>query len=417
MPLETVTFVQDLVVANPPGTDAILQGDDHIRLIKTALDNTFPNADKAFYIPDALSKAVDYTILAADMNKFLYVDASGAARAQTLPALAAANDGWSIFIQKADSSANAVTVVGTINGVANLVLGTQWASALVYWDGTAWKAIVFQTATAQLAELTAPASGDFLPIYDVSAVANLKITLANVLKVINDLAAETIPAADDKLVIYDTSGSDANGMTLANLFKTTNVLTEDTAPDPAVDFILSFDTSGLVAAKIKLAVVNPFSSQLLHVQDQKAAGTDGGTFTSGAWRTRTLNTSVTNEISGASLAANQITLPAGTYFIDASAPAAIGNLDSAAEHKVKLRNVTDASDTLIGTTERIEGDNSPDIRSQTRSFVKGRFTIAAEKVFELQHQTSNSMTTTGLGFAADFSVVEIYADVLIWKVL
>ena len=42
----------------------------------------------------------------------------------------------------------------------------------------------------------------------------------------------------------------------------------------------------------------------LHIQDQKPQGTYGGTFTAGAWRTRDLNTVLTNTITGASLAAN-----------------------------------------------------------------------------------------------------------------
>lgn len=42
-------------------------------------------------------------------------------------------------------------------------------------------------------------------------------------------------------------------------------------------------------------------SPLLHVQDQKTSGTLGGTFTSGAWRTRDLNTELTNEITGGGL--------------------------------------------------------------------------------------------------------------------
>ena len=50
-------------------------------------------------------------------------------------------------------------------------------------------------------------------------------------------------------------------------------------------------------------------------QDQKASGTAGGDFTSGAWQTRTLNTEVFNTITGSALAANQVTLPAGTYFL------------------------------------------------------------------------------------------------------
>ena len=47
MALESATYVSGLVEANPPGTDVISQGDNHIRLIKTVLKNTFPNADEA----------------------------------------------------------------------------------------------------------------------------------------------------------------------------------------------------------------------------------------------------------------------------------------------------------------------------------------------------------------------------------
>tara|TARA_R110002020_G_scaffold445765_1_gene657712 strand:- start:3028 stop:3858 length:831 start_codon:yes stop_codon:yes gene_type:complete len=47
MALESATFVSGLVQANPPGTDVISQGDDHLRLIKKVLLNSFPNADAA----------------------------------------------------------------------------------------------------------------------------------------------------------------------------------------------------------------------------------------------------------------------------------------------------------------------------------------------------------------------------------
>lgn len=44
MPLESVTFISDLVVTNPVNaTDQVAQGDDHIRNIKSALLATFPN--------------------------------------------------------------------------------------------------------------------------------------------------------------------------------------------------------------------------------------------------------------------------------------------------------------------------------------------------------------------------------------
>ena len=47
MSLESASFISGLVSANPPGTDAISQGDDHIRLIKTVLKASLPNADAA----------------------------------------------------------------------------------------------------------------------------------------------------------------------------------------------------------------------------------------------------------------------------------------------------------------------------------------------------------------------------------
>jgi len=152
-----------------------------------------------------------------------------------------------------------------------------------------------------------------------------------------------------------------------------------------------------------------FGTQLLHVRDEKSSGTSGGAVSSGSWVTRTLNTSVTNEITGASLSSNQITLPSGTYYIHASAPANRIN-----QHKAKLRNTTDSSDTILGTSEYCES-NYP---NTTHSFVIGRFTISAQKTFELQHRVATSETTynVGLGVASSFSVVEVYTDVRIWKV-
>ena len=47
MALESATYVSGLVATNPSGSDSISQGDDHLRLIKTVLKNTLPNADEA----------------------------------------------------------------------------------------------------------------------------------------------------------------------------------------------------------------------------------------------------------------------------------------------------------------------------------------------------------------------------------
>jgi microcystin-dependent protein len=52
MGLEAATYINQLVVSNPAGTDDRSQGDDHIRLIKSTLKNTFPNVDGAVTVTD-----------------------------------------------------------------------------------------------------------------------------------------------------------------------------------------------------------------------------------------------------------------------------------------------------------------------------------------------------------------------------
>lgn len=47
MGLESATYISDLVATNPLGTDLKSQGDDHIRLIKSAIKATFPNVSGA----------------------------------------------------------------------------------------------------------------------------------------------------------------------------------------------------------------------------------------------------------------------------------------------------------------------------------------------------------------------------------
>lgn len=155
-------------------------------------------------------------------------------------------------------------------------------------------------------------------------------------------------------------------------------------------------------------LVDGFSKQLYHIRDQKTAGTAGGTFTSGSFVKRDLQTELTTEITGASLASSVITLPAGRYYMEASAPG-----HSVGQHVAKLRNTSDSTDTLIGTAEQV----APDANSaQTRSFISGRFTIAAAKTFEIQHRCSSTFATSGLGNPCNFGVVEVYTDVRIWKI-
>jgi hypothetical protein len=164
--------------------------------------------------------------------------------------------------------------------------------------------------------------------------------------------------------------------------------------------------SGATALEFATVSGTTFGSALLHVQDEKSQSTAGGASTGTSFNTRTLNTSKTNEISGASLASNQITLPSGTYFIIAHAPSYLSSLN-----KLRLRNITDTTTTLEGMSQF----NDPTYGGHAHNFMTGRFTIASSKVFEIQHWINDGQGTNGLGRFVGQGT-EVYTTVQIWKV-
>ena len=150
-----------------------------------------------------------------------------------------------------------------------------------------------------------------------------------------------------------------------------------------------------------------FESQLLHVRQEVNSGTDSQTLSNAGANTRVLDTVKTNEITGASLSSNEITLPAGTYFCLASAPAYLTS-----NHQAILFNTTDSSTTLVGTTEHAWNNGY----TTTHSFVRGRFTISGTKGFTLRHYVGQTRNTSGGGTGFGNGFVDVYAEVMIWKV-
>ena len=182
-------------------------------------------------------------------------------------------------------------------------------------------------------------------------------------------------------------------------------------PDTSIDGgIAVFDgTDGKV---LKDAGFKP--EQLINVwdviiEDQKPSGTKGGTFSSGAWITRDLNTLVYNHDSLASLSNNRFTLPAGTYCIDWDAPAY-----QVSVHKTLLYNYTKSSIVAYGTSER---SSASTVSAQTRSFGTSIITIDQQTQFEIRHRcSSTSSANYGLGRSANFGT-EIYTRVRIKKIV
>lgn len=159
--------------------------------------------------------------------------------------------------------------------------------------------------------------------------------------------------------------------------------------------------SGLVLSNIRLENV---TEAYILIQDQKAQNTAGGTFTSGAFQKRDLNTEVVDTHNLAVITASVIALQPGTYRCQWSAPANGGVTD---KHQTRLRNTSDTID-YIGTSEQTA------VNAQTRSVGSARFRITSTKNFELQHQIQATRATDGFGLAANFTT-EVYGIIEFWR--
>ena len=141
--------------------------------------------------------------------------------------------------------------------------------------------------------------------------------------------------------------------------------------------------------------------------ETQASGTNGGGSTATTWTKRTLNTTVVNNISGASIAASVITLAAGSYVVTASAPSYESTV-----FRIRLQNTTDSTTAALGTSEY-----NLSSAAQGRAFVSGYFTITGNKNFELQHYVSVARANIGFGNPSSIaSISEVYTTIQIDKV-
>ena len=142
-------------------------------------------------------------------------------------------------------------------------------------------------------------------------------------------------------------------------------------------------------------------------EDQKTSGTDGGTFTNGAWRTRDLNTTIANtDTTNIVLGTNQFTLKApGSYLVKWYATA-----NQVDEHISTLYDVTGVAYIDYGSSE----DTQPTITVTTKSIGSTRVTPSGDNVYEIRHRSNSPQADIGFGRATSNSV-ESYCLVEIYK--
>ena len=82
----------------------------------------------------------------------------------------------------------------------------------------------------------------------------------------------------------------------------------------------------------------------------RAANSDGfGSYTTGDWRTRDIDTEITDEDGIVSISSNQFTLQAGTYLINFGCA-----MYHVQRHAIRLQNITDSTTAGVGNPKQID---------------------------------------------------------------
>jgi hypothetical protein len=139
------------------------------------------------------------------------------------------------------------------------------------------------------------------------------------------------------------------------------------------------------------------------LEDQKASGTDGGTFTSGAWQTRTLNTEARDPSGLCTLSTNAFTFTVAGMVKWRAPASAIGN------HQSRLYNVTDAAEVKTGSSA------TQDSSGHTQTDSVGWALVSASKQYRLEHRCQTTHATNGFGQAASFGSTEVYAAIEFYR--
>lgn len=158
---------------------------------------------------------------------------------------------------------------------------------------------------------------------------------------------------------------------------------------------------------------NPFGSNLIQVTETQASGVTSSNATGGGLVTRTLNTVNLNQIAGASLSSNQITLPAGTYlgWFGAAPTQFTTGVQSDRQGKGWLYDVTHSAALVIGACSRVDTPSSMGFPTTLTGF--GSFVLSGSSLVEFRHYS-------GIGYlenpASVVGISEIYSTVMIWRV-
>ena len=229
---------------------------------------------------------------------------------------------------------------------------------------------------------------DDLEVVGIQSVGNI-VTPADSSVTLTKMASGT----DGNLITYDASGNPAHVATGT----ATHVLTSNGAG--AAPTFQAPAASGLFSSYAILA-------------DQKTSGTGGGTFTSGSWQTRDLQTKIYDGITPAiTFSTNEFTLGAGDYLIKWYAPAW-----RVSGHQSRLYDVTGTAEVEVGSTAYTP---APVIHAGGNvldwSLGAARVSPSSSNAYRIEHQCQVTFASEGFGpylsFGTEqFTVVEVFKE-------
>lgn len=129
MALESTTYIDGLVATNPTGTDPRSQGDDHIRLVKSAVKATFPSITGAVTSTHTeLNKLDGYTGTTTELN-YNDVPTLGTVEASRTVTADAVGTTKKLKTQEQTEIVNAIGTVSTSTAI-NFTLGNVVTAVL-----------------------------------------------------------------------------------------------------------------------------------------------------------------------------------------------------------------------------------------------------------------------------------------------
>lgn len=164
---------------------------------------------------------------------------------------------------------------------------------------------------------------------------------------------------------------------------------------PSANVLTFVGSANNAAMRTALGVI---TDQFALYEHQQASGVDGGTFTSGAWRVVPLTTEVADTGNNGVLAANEVTLQAGTYRFTGWS-----NAYNVTNSQIRLWNNTAAAVVAYGRCAISSGTSTQFLE------VEGRFTIGVASAIRMEAQCSVTEATDGFGRALGFGGTEVYA--------